>query len=57
MLQGDNFIKGVKTMWYVEINGRPILTEPYQYFGDCTDACREIKKRMCGAIVNPVWID
>lgn len=44
-------------MWYVEINGRPILTEPYQYFGDCTDACREIKKRMCGAIVNPVWID
>ena len=44
-------------MWYVELNGKPIMAEPYQYFSDCMDACIEMKKRMCAVRTRPVFIE
>lgn len=43
-------------MWYVKLNGH-VLPTPYQRFGECMDACRQIKKEMVAVITEPVWID
>ena len=56
-LSVKDFQKKIKEsdMWYVELNGRVLTSQPFQRFSDCFAECKRLQSQMCAVMTRLVY--